>query len=152
MKSTYRLLKYKPPRIAQFLAIFAVALHATVPARLDLFSNTVLGSLVIVIGFCVMMAAWWLFRQRQTPICPTDTPSSLVAEGVYRVTRHPMYFGMFAMLLGVALIVGSLPFYIAAIAFLVAMDRVFCPYEEDKMQRLFGDDYLRYKQEVRRWL
>jgi len=32
------------------------------------------------------------------------------------------------------------------------MDRVFCPYEEQKSVAEFGDDYLAYKRHVRRWL
>ena len=56
------------------------------------------------------------------------------------------------MLWWLAMIVGSVPFYLAAVAYFVAMDAAFCPYEEEKLQRLFGDTFLRYREKVRRWL
>lgn len=147
-----KLLEFRPPKIAQFLVAVAVVLHWAIPLRLELFSNSVLGSVVIAAGFYAMMAGWWLFKKHRTVICPTGSPSSLVVGGIYRITRNPMYLGMFAMLLGLAVIVGSIPFYTAAIAYLLVMDVVFCPYEEEKLLRLFGDDFLRYRTKVRRWL
>jgi len=147
-----KLLAFRPPRIALFLVAVAVLLHLTMPLPFELFTNIYLGSLVIAIGFGVMMAGWWLFRKHRTAICPTGTPSSLVVDGIYRFTRSPMYLGIFSMLLGLAIIVGSLPFYFAAVAFLIVIDTVFCPYEDENLQRLFGDDFLRYKARVRRWL
>jgi len=147
-----RLLEFKPPRIAQFLVAVAVLLHWASPLRLELFANSVLGSMLIAIGFCTMTAGWWLFKKQRTAICPTDKPSSLVVSGIYTITRNPMYLGIFAMLLGLAMIVGSLPFYTAALAYFVVMDTVFCPYEEDSLLRTFGDEFLRYKARVRRWL
>jgi protein-S-isoprenylcysteine O-methyltransferase Ste14 len=135
-----------------FLVVAAVLLHAATPMRLELFANDVLGALLIAAGFCTMMAGWWRFRKQRTVICPTGTPSSLVVSGIYRITRNPMYLGMIAMLLGIAMIVGSLPFYAAAIVYIIVMNTVFCPYEEEKLQRLFGHEFLRYKARVRRWL
>jgi protein-S-isoprenylcysteine O-methyltransferase Ste14 len=147
-----RLLEFRPPRIAMFLVAVAVLLHWAVPLRIELFRNAVLGSSLIAAGFSMMMAGWWLFTKDRTAICPTGTPSRLVVRGIYRLTRSPMYLGIFGMLLGLALIVGSLPFYTAAIVYFIVMDTVFCPYEEEKLLRLFGNEYLGYKERVRRWL
>jgi len=142
----------RPPRIAQFLVVAAGLLHWAAAPKLHLYSNALLGSVIIAIGLYVMLAAWWLFKKRRTAICPTDTPSNLVVEGIYRVTRNPMYLGIVAMLLGLAMIVGSLPFYLAAMAYMLVINSVFCAYEEEKLLRQFGDDYLHYKNRVRRWL
>ena len=147
-----KLLEFRPPRIAQFLIAVAMLLHWATPLRLELFANSGLGSLLIAIGLYTMTAGWWLFKKQRTVICPTGMPSSLVVTGIYAITRNPMYLGIFAMLLGLAMIVGSVPFYTAAIAYIVVMDTVFCPYEEEKLLRLFDDDFLRYRARVRRWL
>jgi protein-S-isoprenylcysteine O-methyltransferase Ste14 len=147
-----RLIEFRPPRIAQFLVVAATLLHWAIPLQLELFRNITLGAVVVALGFYVMMAGWWLFKRHHTVICPTGTPSSLVTSGIYRVTRSPMYLGIFAMLLGLAMIVGSIPFYIAAIAYAIVMDTVFCPYEEEKLLQLFGDEFVIYKNSVRRWL
>ncbi|MDH3546096.1 MAG: isoprenylcysteine carboxylmethyltransferase family protein [Gammaproteobacteria bacterium] len=147
-----KLLTFRPPRIAQFLVAAAVLLHWAIPLRLELFVNSMVGTSLITIGLYTMTAGWWQFKKQRTVICPTGTPTSLVAVGIYAITRKPMYLGIFMMLLGLALIVGSIPFYAAAIAYFVVMDTVFCPYEEGKLLRLFGDEFVRYRTRVRRWL
>jgi protein-S-isoprenylcysteine O-methyltransferase Ste14 len=53
---------------------------------------------------------------------------------------------------GLALYFGTLPFYVAALTYFVVIDRVFCQYEEKKLEAAFGDEYRRYRTRVRRWL
>jgi len=147
------ILNFRPPRIAQFLVLVAALLHWVTPLKqLQFYSSHVLGLLVGGAGFAVMMWGWWLFRKFDTAICPGAKPRRLVASGIYRLSRNPMYLGMVAMLFGIALYVGSLPFYLAAAVYLVVIDLYFCPYEEKRLIDVFGDDYLAYRKRVRRWL
>jgi protein-S-isoprenylcysteine O-methyltransferase Ste14 len=59
---------------------------------------------------------------------------------------------MILMLLGLALAMGSAPFYVIAVSYGFVIDRVFCPYEEHKSLAEFGDHYRAYAENVRRWL
>ena len=45
-----------------------------------------------------------------------------------------------------------LALYVAAAAYVLVMDRVFCPFEERKSALEFGERYARYRENVRRWL
>jgi protein-S-isoprenylcysteine O-methyltransferase Ste14 len=63
-----------------------------------------------------------------------------------------MYLGMSMMLTAVALGVGTAPFYAATLAYFLILDRVFCPYEEQKARLEFGDLFENYAQRVRRWI
>ena len=63
-----------------------------------------------------------------------------------------MYLGLLAITLGFALFFGSLAMLIAPLTFYLAIDRMLIPEEEITMERLFGEQYLDYKQRVRRWL
>lgn len=83
---------------------------------------------------------------------PNEATHYLITDGIYRLTRNPMCLGMIAMLLGVAAYFGSLPFYVAAIAYFLIIDRVFCAYEESKLAASFGREYEAYRSRVRRWL
>ena len=147
------LIEYRPPRIAMaFLAIAAV-FHwlAPLPAP-HLYSSIYLGGVLVSAGFAIMMWAWWQFQQRKVAICPTQATESLITDGVYRLTRNPMYLGMVLMLIGAAACIGSLPFYLAATVYLVVIDRLFCRFEERKLTRTFGHEYEDYRSKVRRWL
>ena len=110
------------------------------------------GMLSALLGFGIMLRAWWLFRVRSTAICPTAETTTLITDDVYRLTRNPMYLGMVLMLLGVAIATGGLPSFLAALGFFLIIDFVFCPFEEQKLARSFGAEFARYRGSVRRWL
>lgn len=147
------LVSYRPPRIALAMLAFAAALHwAVPPADTVVFTAPRTGAVLLLLGFATMMWAWWLFQRHAVAVCPTAPTKRLLTRGIYALTRNPMYLGMIAMMLGVALYFGTLPFYIATLAYFVLIDRVFCQYEEEKLEAVFGDEYYRYRTRVRRWL
>jgi protein-S-isoprenylcysteine O-methyltransferase Ste14 len=119
--------------------------------------NTELSSVTVaitagILGFVVMLSAWWQFRKHQVAICPTDATDHLISDGVYRLTRNPMYLGMILMMFGVAIFFGTVLFFAAAIVYFAIINWFFCPYEEDKLTREFGREFESYRARVRRWL
>ena len=148
-----RMLAYRPPRIAMTLLLAAAALQFAAPALWPELPALPAGGLAVgVLGVGIMLRGWWLFRVHATAICPTATTTSLITNDVYRLTRNPMYLGIVLMLIGIALASGSLPCYLATLAFFLIIDVVFCPYEERKLKQAFGPAYARYCRSVRRWL
>jgi protein-S-isoprenylcysteine O-methyltransferase Ste14 len=63
-----------------------------------------------------------------------------------------MYFGITTALIGLAIFFGSIVMLLAPIAFFVVIDRMVIPREEETMERLFGQQYIDYKNRVRRWV
>ena len=148
-----RILQYRPPRIAMTLLAAASILQLALPDTWPAIAAIPLGGGALgVLGFGIMLRAWWLFRAHQTAICPTAVTTMLITGDVYRLTRNPMYLGVVLMLLGVALSTGGLPFYIAALTFFLIIDFSFCPYEEGKLEQGFGNAFTAYRERVRRWL
>jgi protein-S-isoprenylcysteine O-methyltransferase Ste14 len=147
------LVGYRPPRIAFVMLGLAASLHWALP-RTDTVMLTApwIGATLLLAGFATMISAWWLFKRHAVAICPTAPTERLLTQGIYALTRNPMYLGMIAMMLGVALYLGTLPFFVATLAYFVLIDRVFCQYEEEKLEAAFGDEYRRYRARVRRWL
>lgn len=144
------LVRLRPPRIAMSLVAAAAALHLLFPFTV-LPPSSVGGLLVGTTGFSLMMRAWWLFRRSETAICPTDRASVLLTGDVYGFTRNPMYLGMVTIVLGIAMAVGSAPFYAAAVVLFGILDLVFCPYEEKRLRAAFPG-YAAYTARVRRWI
>jgi protein-S-isoprenylcysteine O-methyltransferase Ste14 len=71
----------------------------------------------------------------------------LKTDGPYSITRHPIYTGLFGMVLGSVLLNGlgsSLAFLL--IAAIVVATRI--PIEEHLMDKTFPDEYARYRQRV----
>lgn len=148
-----RMLRYKPPRIAMTLLVLATALQLLMPVEwASVPASFAGGVLIAALGFGIMLRAWWLFREYQTAICPTAETTSLLTQDVYALTRNPMYLGIVLMLLGLAIATGWVLLYAAALAFFLIIDCVFCPYEEARLGRKFGNTFSQYRKRVRRWL
>ena len=97
-----KLIEYRPPRIAMALLALAAVIHVLFPSQSSQQLWIVyLAGATVSAGFSVMMLAWWQFRERKIAICPTEPTESLITDGIYRITRNPMYLGMVLMLGGV---------------------------------------------------
>jgi hypothetical protein len=82
----------------------------------------------------------------------SSAPSSVVMEGPYQFSRHPMYVCVVAIWLGWALFYGSVAVAIVWAVTWVGMTRFVVPAEERELEARFGESYLRYKRTVPRWL
>ena len=135
------------------LVIASASIHALAPIQPDhSFSSIVVAFLIGITGFGVMTQAWWQFKQDMVAICPTEATDHLITDGVYRMTRNPMYLGMIMILVGIAAFFGTWPFYAAAIVYFVIINWAFCPYEEQKLTSAFGQEYRNYMGRTRRWI
>ena len=94
------------------------------------------------------------FRRAGTTVNPMkpDTASSLVAEGIYRLTRNPMYLGFLVALLGWAVFLSSIPAFLVLPAFVLYMNRFQIEPEERALAARFGESFTQYEASVRRWL
>ena len=145
-----RLLLLRPPHIAMSLVVAATALHLLFPIAV-LRPSRLGGVLLGAAGLAAMLRAWWLFRLARTPICPTHETTTLLTRDVYGFTRNPMYLGIVMMVLGIAVTVGTVPFYAAAAVLFGIFDFVFCPYEEQRLRAAFPG-FAAYSARVRRWI
>jgi protein-S-isoprenylcysteine O-methyltransferase Ste14 len=148
-----KLLSFRPPRIAIVLMVISIGLwHFSPPHTLLHIPYKLIASISIIFGFTVMTWAWLQFRKSDTAVCPTSITSRIVTNGAYRYSQNPMYLGMLIMLTGASFFMGTIPSMFAPIGFFIIIDRVFIPYEEEKLLTDFGDVYSKYQMVTRRWL
>lgn len=83
---------------------------------------------------------------------PWDPPLNFVVSGPYRYVRNPMLCAVILMILAEALALNSLPLLGWAFVFFLLNNVYFVFVEEPGLERRFGDRYLRYKEEVPRWV
>jgi protein-S-isoprenylcysteine O-methyltransferase Ste14 len=98
--------------------------------------------------WCAFEFAW---RGRGTP-APFDPPRRLVVSGLYRFVRNPMYLGFGILLIGEAWLTGRIEFIYEMLIALAAVSVFVMVYEEPVLRSKFGDDYIEYCRNVRRWI
>ncbi len=140
-----------PPVVALLLLAAAIGVHLARPGMPGV-RLPALGGALVLVGFGVMLWAARLFVGAGTTVIPHGEPSRLVVAGPYRFTRNPMYLGITTVFTGVAFLVGTLPFFVAAVVFPIWMSLRFIPMEERNLEAALGDDYRAFRARVRRWL
>jgi len=87
---------------------------------------------------------------RGTP-APIDPPKLLVARGLYRFSRNPMYVSVLTVLLGESLLFWSRELLVYAAIVAVAFHLFVMLYEEPVLQAKMGAAYEDYCERVPRW-
>lgn len=112
----------------------------------------VFGVVLLIAGATLGIGARAAFRVHGTTPDPTETPSTLVSTGVFRITRNPMYLGMVLIAAATALLLGQPAGLVFAAGLIWIWDHSFIPAEERALEDAFGSEYGEYKASVRRWI
>jgi protein-S-isoprenylcysteine O-methyltransferase Ste14 len=111
------------------------------------------GIMLFVVGFGLFSWCVRLFaRVGRGTLAPWDPTRNLVAVGPYRHVRNPMISGVVAMLLGEALLWGSIAVGLWACTFILINQVYFVLLEEPGLEQRFGESYRVYKANVPRWI
>ena len=145
-------MKIHPPLLAGALLLVTLALHFMLPEARTVVWEQVIGLLFVAGGAGLSSFAAAIFQARETTKNPYGEPSKFVVQPPYTWTRNPMYLGLVTALLGLAIFFGSIAMLLAPAVFFSVIDRMVIPREEETMERLFGQDYVAYKDRVRRWI
>ena len=111
-----------------------------------------LGPPLFVSGFLVGLSGFREVRRAGSNVNPFKPVTAIVTGGPYRFTRNPMYLGFTLMYVGISALANALlPILLLPIVQQL-MRRGVIEREERYLERKFGDEYLRYKGRVRRWI
>ncbi len=143
------------PPLAQLLAGLALAgLLATYLPLGDFDAPALLVVIMALAGGVFLLPAVLSFVKHETtvnPLSPSQT-TTLVTDGIYSITRNPMYVGMLLILTAFVLWLGAPSAGLAAGAFFLSIDRFQIRSEERFLGQIFGKHYEDYTKRVPRWL
>jgi protein-S-isoprenylcysteine O-methyltransferase Ste14 len=110
------------------------------------------GIILLILGLSINVFAENAFRSAGTTVKPFEESALLVTDGIYRFTRNPMYLGFGAILIGSALLLGSVTPFLIIPLFILLMDRNFIIVEERMLEAKFGKVWREYETQTRRWI
>lgn len=147
--------KIPPPILALFIAFAMWGVSRFQPglfidSRLRIVLLIMTNSMALLFGAGGILA----FRFAKTTIDPVsiDRASRVVSDGIFRVTRNPMYVGLTALLAGWAIFLSVPLSFPGPVVFALFIHFIQILPEERAMEVKFGRDFLDYKDRVPRWL
>jgi len=147
LKSAYEI-------ILVFLQFFIVTLHffkwEFIPEKQIIQVTPFLyfvGFLIIIIAFTILLLAIKDLGRNLSPFPRPINNSNLVTKGIYRFTRHPMYYSLIFISIGVFIIKLSI-YYLFLTTSLVLIIKFKIALEEKYLMNKFKN-YLLYKNEVK---
>ena len=144
----------RPPLAWGLAIIVGLALHWLVPLPFMPAHLPVdwIGAVIFVLAIALGVSAVITMTKAGSNV-PTNRPSTtIVTRGPYRVTRNPIYLGMFLGQVGLAIAFNSLWLLVTLVPFVLVIRNGVVAREEAYLTRRFGDVYSGYCSHVRRWL
>jgi len=140
--------------ILVFLQFFIISLHffqwEFIPQKqiiqVSPFSY-LLGFLIIIIAFIILLVAIKDLGRNLSPFPIPINNSNLITTGIYRFTRHPMYYSLIFISIGVFIIKLSI-YYLFLTISLALIIKFKIALEEKYLMNKFKN-YLIYKNEVK---
>jgi len=137
-----------------FLQFFIISLHffkwEFLPQKQIIQASTFsyfLGILIIIIALIIMFISIKDLGRNLSPFPRPINNSNLVTSGIYRFTRHPMYYSLIFISIGVFIIKLSIYYLILTIS-LALIIKFKVALEEKYLMNKFKN-YLLYKNEVK---
>ncbi len=153
--STLAQVKLHPAVIV--IGCFAASVFAKNIWQLNLVPEVLLVSRYIglafeFVGFAALALSYGSMAWAKTTIDPSEHSSTLVTSGLYAYSRNPIYLGWFLFIAGIGFRNASLLVLVLAVTMVVLLYWAVILEEERYLEGKFGEEYLRYKRSVRRWL
>src|SRR5262249_30143689 len=115
-----------PPAFFFLAAVLMIALHFIVPIRRVIHAPyRYVRAPLLLTGFVVSRSVAGTFRRAGTTIKPFEESSALLVDGLYHVTRNPIYLAMVVGLVGIGILLGSVTPFLVVPAFAYMIDRRF---------------------------
>jgi protein-S-isoprenylcysteine O-methyltransferase Ste14 len=147
-------LKVPPDVVALVVAVLMWLVSAVTPSlQLPPAARLLAAVALAAAGIGLIVAARIAFAKAGTTFSPVapQRSSRLVATGVYRRSRNPMYLGTLLVLFAVAAWLADPASLAVALSYVAYMDRFQIAPEERTLHQRFGAAYEDYTHRVRRW-
>lgn len=141
---TMKIVTYLVPAV-EIVSIILNTSFFAVPVRIVGVLVAVVGVAVFIISVLTMRDSW------RAGVSKTDK-TELVTKGIYKISRNPAFLGFDLMYLGILLMFFNLVLFEVSLFAMLMFHLQIVNVEEEFLLKAFGDEYLRYKKKVCRYI
>ena len=143
-----------PPPIITLICGLGIYFSRSLFPKYNYISINIIAVSFLLLGIIILITAVLSFKRQDTTVSPLqpEKASYLVASGIFKYSRNPMYLGMLLILISMTIkfnFVGGILIIFAFIAFITKFQII--P-EETALERLFGKEFIEYKKKTKRWI
>ncbi len=142
-----------PPLI--FLVLLLIGLWLDSPwveFRLAGMTQTIAGAIIAVAGLALILTSAPRHKKAGSNVEPWKPTTAIITTGLYAYTRNPIYLGMAVTHAGIAIAGASTAALVNLLVAVIVMQFYVIAREESYLETKFGQEYLDYKNTVRRWI
>jgi protein-S-isoprenylcysteine O-methyltransferase Ste14 len=142
-----------PPLIWLVNAVISVLVHLVLRLPIMRYGiSLVCGIVLIILAPTLALSALITMKSAGTNVDPAKPALTIVRGGPFRFTRNPMYLALCLVQVAVGFFLNDwiTLFFVVPLALILHYGVVLR--EERYLTAKFGEPYLRYKREVRRWI
>jgi protein-S-isoprenylcysteine O-methyltransferase Ste14 len=146
--------KFPSPLYYILAFIASIYLQKYIPIDISIFQNPVVkiaGIILLLISLVYLIPSIVQFARSKNTLVTILPATSLQTTGIYRFTRNPMYLGLVIAYAGIVCLFGNW-WGIALLVLLIILQNWIIKREERYLEREFGQQYIDYKNKVRRWV
>jgi protein-S-isoprenylcysteine O-methyltransferase Ste14 len=147
---------YIPPPLFYVLTfVAAVFIQKVLPIDASVFQlriTKIIGIFFLVASLFFLVRSLSQFLKSKNTLILIKPATSLQTNGIYSISRNPMYVGLAIVYLGITCLIGNWWNIILFPLLLLIVQEYIIKSEEKYLNRAFGKEYLEYKNKVRRWL
>ncbi len=143
-----------PPALFAGTLALGLLLHFIFPINYFLpRSLSIVSGVVLLVGAALIaISAFRAMRRAQTAVNPSLPTTAIVSNGAFGFSRNPLYLSLIMLYVGIALLFNALWALLLLLLLVAVVQNGVIKREEHYLEQKFGDEYLRYKASVRRWV
>jgi len=105
----------------------------------------------IVSGF-IALNAFVIMKKGKTAINFNSQTTKFITKGSFCFTRNPLYLALLLLFGSIAILANSIWLLVLLIPLFIIFNFSVVPREERYLKECFGEEYIQYKNKVRRWI
>ena len=139
-----------PPVITLACLGMQFVLYLMLPLEVNL--SLLLGLILLIGSIVLIVMAFKELKDYETTYIPDGQPEKLVNTGPFKISRNPIYLGMFGILIASAFLMQSISALLIPILFISIIQNTWITHEEEKLKEKFPEQWEQYISSTKRWL
>ena len=110
------------------------------------------GILGLIASVTIFISGFSLFKSYEEDPNPSSSTNRLIKTGIFAYSRNPIYLSFVLFFMSMFLVFENVLYFLSAVGLSIWLHNWVIHAEEIYLQDKFNDEYVRYKQAVKRWL